>query len=82
MSEGDASVSTDQPKPSKQAFNNYVLFALLFFGAMIVSTTWYGSAANSLHSSAQSWSFIGFLATLGGYLFSLKWDASTILMKR
>ena len=81
MGEGDTT-PVDQPRPTAQAFNNYVVFALLFFGAMIISTTWYGNASNSMHVSAQTWSFVGFLATFGGYLYGLKWDANTILMKK
>lgn len=46
----------------------FAIAALLFFGGVIVWTLIYGKPENSLHSSAQSWSFLlgaGVLAGVG-----------------
>lgn len=65
MSEG---TNQDSRGPSKKAALVIVSVLLALFFTLTALTTFLGDPTNSLHTSAQSWSFAAIIALAGGYL--------------
>jgi uncharacterized SAM-binding protein YcdF (DUF218 family) len=75
----DIQIVNGFPMPTRQARKKIVVSVLGFCFALIAYIVVYGSADNSLQSSALSWAFSLSGATVGAYVFGSTWDNSNVI---
>lgn len=63
---------------TKRATHNYAIAGLVFTGAVVALTTYFGNPTNSLHTSAQAWAFAGFF----GIMISRGFDSLLDFLKK
>jgi hypothetical protein len=75
-------IETDKfPLPTRKTRKEITVGALLFNAFIIVQVVFNGSATNTLHESALSWSYTSSLILIMGYVFGAVMDNFNVMRK-